>query len=40
MGAGVVFLTSINNGVGAGLMILGAVFMVIGAKNKDKWRKK
>jgi hypothetical protein len=40
LGAGVVFLTSVNSGVGAGLLIIGAAFMIIGAKNKDKWRKK
>lgn len=39
MGAGVVFLSNINAGLGAGLIVLGAVWMIIGAKNKDKWKK-
>lgn len=36
MGAGVVFLTDINKGVGAGLIILGAVYLILGAKHKNK----
>ena len=36
MGAGVVFLPSINSGVGAGLIIIGAVFMIKGALEKRK----
>ena len=39
MGAGVVFLTTINRGIGAGLIIIGAVMMIIGGKNKNKWQK-
>jgi len=40
MGAGVVFLTNLNEIVGVGLLIIGALNMAIGAKNKDKWLKK
>jgi len=40
LGAGAMYLISVNSGVGAGLMILGAAFMVIGGKNKDKWKNK
>ena len=36
IGAGVVFMTSVNSVVGSGLLGLGAVFLVIGGKNKDK----
>jgi len=39
MGTGVVFLSNINAGLGAGLIVLGAVCMIIGGKNKDKWKK-
>jgi hypothetical protein len=37
--AGAAFMISVNSGVGAGLVILGSSFMIIGAKNKDKWKK-
>ena len=40
LSAGAAFMISVNRGVGAGLMILGGSFMIIGGKNKDKWRKK
>jgi hypothetical protein len=40
LGAGAMYLISVNSGVGAGLMILGSSFMVIGGKNKDKWKNK
>jgi hypothetical protein len=36
--AGAVFTISVNSGVGAGLVILGCSFMIIGAINKDKWK--
>lgn len=39
-GAGVVFLSSIKNGVGGGLIVLGIALMIIGGKNKEKWPKK
>ena len=37
LSAGATFMISVNRGVGAGLMILGSSFMIIGGKNKDKW---
>jgi len=36
VGAGVVFMTSVNAGLGAAFIAIGAVNMVIGGKNKDK----
>lgn len=39
MGAGVTFLVSVNKGVGAGLIGIGALYMIISVKNKDKWKK-
>ena len=39
-GAGVVFMASVNPGVGGGLIVIGITFMIIGGKNKDKWDKK
>jgi hypothetical protein len=36
--AGATLMISVNGGVGAGLMILGGSFMIIGGKNKDKWK--
>ena len=39
MGAGIVFFTSVNVGVGAGLLGMGMVFMIIGGRNKNKWRR-
>lgn len=40
LGAGIALLVSVNTGVGAGLILLGAAFMIISLKNKDQWRKK
>ena len=40
VGAGVVFMTSVNAGLGAAFIAIWAVNMVIGGKNKDKWPKK
>jgi hypothetical protein len=40
LSAGASFMISVNGGVGTGLMILGSSFMIIGAKNKDKWKNK
>lgn len=37
-GTGVVFLTTLSNGVGTGMMGLGIVYMIIGAKHKDEWK--
>jgi hypothetical protein len=39
LGAGVALTSATGIGVGAGLMGMGAVFMIIGAKNRDKWQK-
>ena len=39
IGAGAVFLASVNEGVGAGLIILGVVYMILGLKNKPKKKK-
>jgi len=37
MGAGVTFMVAVNPGVGAGLIVLGAVFMIAGVrKTRDK----
>lgn len=38
--AGASFMISVSSGVGAGLMILGGSFIIIGGKNKDKWKNK
>jgi hypothetical protein len=38
LSAGAALTISVNRGVGAGLMILGGSFMIIGGKNKDKWK--
>ncbi|MBW2989378.1 hypothetical protein KY358_03610 [Candidatus Woesearchaeota archaeon] len=39
VGAGVVFMTSVNVGLGAAFIGIGIMFMIIGGKNKDKWKK-
>ena len=39
IGAGVTFMAAVNPGVGAAFIGLGISFMVIGGKNKDKWKK-
>ena len=36
LGAGVVFLTAVNSGVGTGLMVVGAIWIVIGAVKVRK----
>ena len=36
MGAGVVFISSINSGVGIGLLVLGIVYMIIGLTRRKK----
>ena len=33
MGAGVTFMVAVNAGVGAGLIVIGAAYMVIGARR-------
>ena len=40
MGTGVVFMSSVNPGLGAAFMGLGVVYIIIGAINKKKWPKK
>ena len=40
VGVGVVFTASVNSGLGVAFMVLGGLYMVIGGKNKDKWKKK
>ena len=40
VGVGVVFMSSVNPGLGAAFMAMGGLFMIIGGKKKDKWRKK
>jgi hypothetical protein len=40
LGSGTVFLISVSDGVGAGLILLGGSFMIIGGNNKDKWKNK
>tara|TARA_Y100000310_G_scaffold144610_1_gene143845 strand:+ start:149 stop:325 length:177 start_codon:yes stop_codon:yes gene_type:complete len=40
VGVGVVFMTSVNSGLGVAFMAIGGLNMIIGGKNKDKWKKK
>jgi len=37
IGAGVVFMSAVNSGLGAAFIGLGALYMIIGGKNRDKW---
>jgi len=37
---GVVFMTTINPGLGCAFICIGAVYLAIGLANRDKWRKK
>ena len=37
---GVVFMITINPGLGVAFMALGIVYMAIGLANRDKWGKK
>jgi hypothetical protein len=39
IGVGVVFMATINPGLGGAFMGIGCLFMIIGGKNKDKWKK-
>ena len=39
VGAGVVFISSVKSGLGFAFIGLGIVWMIIGGKNKDKWKK-
>ncbi len=36
---GVVFMTSVNVGLGVAFIGIGGTFMIIGGKNKNKWEK-
>lgn len=38
-GTGVVFMSSVNPGLGGAFIALGIIFMIIGGKNKEKWPK-
>ena len=38
MGTGVVFLSNINFGLGVAFIGLGVIWMIIGGRNKDKWK--
>ena len=40
IGAGVVFIASEDGRSGGVVMGIGALCMIIGIKNKDKWRKR
>jgi len=40
VGVGVVFMASVNRGLGTAFIVLGGLYMLFGGKNKDKWRKK
>ena len=40
VGVGVVFMASVNAGLGAAFIAIGGLNMIIGGKNKDKWLKK
>jgi hypothetical protein len=40
IGAGVVFISAVNAGLGGAFIGLGALYMIIGGKNRDKWPKK
>ncbi|MCP3682868.1 MAG: hypothetical protein GY861_09280 [bacterium] len=40
VGLGVVFMSAVNAGIGAAFIGLGAMYMIIGGKNKEKWPKK
>ena len=36
---GVVFMASVNIGLGTAFIALGSLYMMFGGKNKDKWKK-
>jgi len=40
LSVGVVFMASVNRGLGAAFMVIGGLYMIFGGKNKDKWKKK
>ncbi|MBU1164201.1 hypothetical protein KKA15_01390 [Patescibacteria group bacterium] len=40
VGVGVVFMASVNPGLGAAFIAIGGMNMIIGMKHKDKWPKK
>ena len=35
---GITFTSAVNKGLGAAFITLGIVYMIIGVKNKDKWK--
>ena len=39
-GLGVVFTSSTDGRLGIVIMGLGIIYMIIGAKNKDKWKER
>jgi len=39
LGIGVVFMISVNKVLGLAFLVIGAINMIIGGKNKDKWKK-
>ena len=39
LGVGIVFMASVNAGLGAAFIVIGIALMVTGGKNKDKWKK-
>lgn len=40
LGVGVVFMASVNPGLGVAFMAIGIALMITGWKNKDKWNEK
>lgn len=40
LGVGVVFMASVNPGLGAAFIVIGIALMINGRKNKNKWPKK
>ena len=39
IGTGITFFSAVNRRLGTAFIVLGIVYMVIGGKNKDKWKK-
>tara|TARA_Y100000310_G_scaffold144610_1_gene143854 strand:+ start:2929 stop:3099 length:171 start_codon:yes stop_codon:yes gene_type:complete len=39
VGVGITFTNTINRPVGIVLLSMGGLLMLLGAKNKDKWKK-
>ena len=40
IGAGVVFMSAVNAGLGGAFIGLGVLYMVIGGSKKEKWPKR